>query len=195
MTTHEKILNSAFEVFSIKGYAGGTTKEIAIKAKVSEVTLFRHFGSKEALFKEMLEYFCFTPHFKKLLPEVTPIELDKALLKIALTFLKTLKEKKPLIRILLSESGRYPESTKDVHLKVIAQMNELLIEFIKSKKYSLRTDNLSEIATFFWGMIFAHFISEEIMFSSEIDMNSAEEIFRTKIDIFLNGIKKTTEDI
>lgn len=195
MTTHEKILNSAFEVFSIKGYAGGTTKEIAIKATVSEVTLFRHFGSKEALFKEMLEYFCFTPHFKKLLPEVTPIELDKGLLKIALTFLKTLKEKKPLIRILLSESGRYPESTKDVHLKVIAQMNELLIEFIKSKKYSLRTDNFNEIATFFWGMIFAYFISEEIMFSSEIDMNSAEEIFITKIDIFLNGIKKTTEDI
>ena len=190
MTTHEKILKSAFEVFSIKGYAGGTTKEIALNAKVSEVTLFRHFGSKEALFKEMLEYFCFTPHLKKLLPEIIQKDIEAALLGVAVTFLKTLKEKKHLIKILLSESGRYPESIRDVHLKIVNQMNDLLIDFIKSKKYSLRTDKLSEIPNFFWGMIFAYFVGEEIMFSNDIDIKDAEEVFKTKIDIFLNGIKK-----
>jgi AcrR family transcriptional regulator len=47
----EKILSIAMEEFSVKGYEGATTKEIAKKAGVNEVTLFRKFGSKEKLVK------------------------------------------------------------------------------------------------------------------------------------------------
>lgn len=195
MTTHKKILKSAFQMFSAKGYAGTSTKEIAGNAGVSEVTLFRHFGSKDSLFKETLEYYSFIPEFKKLLPTLIPMDIYSALLKIAFNFLKTLKEKKPLIKILLSESDRYPENIKDVHLKGITQINEMLIDFIKLKEYALRTDNAGEIATSFWGMLFAYFITEEILFSSVIDLESAEDILKIKIDLFLNGIKKISEEI
>lgn len=46
------------EVFAERGYAGASTKEIATRAEVTEVLLFRHFGSKAGLFDEaVLETF------------------------------------------------------------------------------------------------------------------------------------------
>ena len=53
--THDAILDSALEVFCRFGYDGTTTRAIAYKAKVNEVTLFRHFGSKKKLFQAIVD--------------------------------------------------------------------------------------------------------------------------------------------
>ncbi|MDA2563389.1 MULTISPECIES: TetR/AcrR family transcriptional regulator [Bacillus cereus group] len=52
ISAKERILEAAISLFGEKGYSSTTTREIAEKAKVSEVTIFRHFGNKEKLFKE-----------------------------------------------------------------------------------------------------------------------------------------------
>ncbi|HEY1972402.1 MAG TPA: helix-turn-helix domain-containing protein [Pseudonocardia sp.] len=46
------LLEAARELFTEKGYAGASTKEIAERAELSESMLFRHFGSKAGLFRE-----------------------------------------------------------------------------------------------------------------------------------------------
>jgi AcrR family transcriptional regulator len=46
------IIRAALELFAEKGYDGTTTHAIAQKAKVSEKTLFKYFGSKQELFKQ-----------------------------------------------------------------------------------------------------------------------------------------------
>lgn len=46
----EEVIQSALALFIEKGYKGTTTSEIAKMANISEVTLFRHFKSKEELF-------------------------------------------------------------------------------------------------------------------------------------------------
>ncbi len=52
--TREAILAAALEVYSKHGFRGATTRRIAEAAGVNEVTIFRHFGSKEALLGEAL---------------------------------------------------------------------------------------------------------------------------------------------
>jgi AcrR family transcriptional regulator len=47
-----RMLAAARDVFAERGYAGATTKQIAERAEVGEVLLFRHFGSKAGLFDE-----------------------------------------------------------------------------------------------------------------------------------------------
>lgn len=47
-----QLLAAARDVFAERGYAGASTKEIARRAGVGEVLLFRHFGSKAGLFDE-----------------------------------------------------------------------------------------------------------------------------------------------
>jgi len=46
------LLEAARDLFTEKGYAGASTKEIAERAELSESMLFRHFGSKAGLFRE-----------------------------------------------------------------------------------------------------------------------------------------------
>ncbi len=53
--TREKIIVAALQLFAEQGYYSTTTKEIAAKASVNEITLFRHFGSKENLLQESTE--------------------------------------------------------------------------------------------------------------------------------------------
>lgn len=53
--THSRILAVAGRVYAEAGYHGATTRRIAQEADVNEVTLFRHFGSKDALIRAALE--------------------------------------------------------------------------------------------------------------------------------------------
>lgn len=55
MNTREAILDAAVRIFAEVGTRGAATRKIADAAGVSEVTLFRHFGSKDALLGEALE--------------------------------------------------------------------------------------------------------------------------------------------
>ncbi|HXG45492.1 MAG TPA: TetR/AcrR family transcriptional regulator [Gemmatimonadales bacterium] len=53
----EKILAAAARVYAESGFRGTTTRRIAEMAGVSEITLFRHFGSKDALISAALQQF------------------------------------------------------------------------------------------------------------------------------------------
>jgi len=53
MDIRQRILTAAGRVYSQHGFRGATTRLIAEEADVNEVTLFRTFGSKEALFEEL----------------------------------------------------------------------------------------------------------------------------------------------
>lgn len=51
----EQILQTAFDLFSHKGFSGTTTKDIARAAGVSEAMVFKHFSSKDELYAALLE--------------------------------------------------------------------------------------------------------------------------------------------
>ena len=51
----QQILKTAIRLFAQKGFRGTTTREIALAAGVNEVTIFRHFASKQELYTAILE--------------------------------------------------------------------------------------------------------------------------------------------
>ena len=53
MKTRSKIIHAATELFSELGYRGSTTKAIAERAGVSEMTVFRQFGNKIGVLEEV----------------------------------------------------------------------------------------------------------------------------------------------
>ena len=55
--TDEKIINATFEILQEEGFAKATTKKIAAKAGVNEVTLFRNFKNKNNLVEATKEYY------------------------------------------------------------------------------------------------------------------------------------------
>ena len=58
--TKKRILVAAELVFSRDGFQGATTREIARQAAVNEVTLFRHFRTREELLRATLDQACAT---------------------------------------------------------------------------------------------------------------------------------------
>src|SRR5213078_3830962 len=55
MDIRDRILDAAKRVYAQHGFRGATTRLIAFEAGVNEVSLFRTFGSKAALFEAMMQ--------------------------------------------------------------------------------------------------------------------------------------------
>lgn len=55
--TREKIIKAALRLFGENGYSATSTRAIASEAGINEVTLFRHFGSKQNLFEACIASF------------------------------------------------------------------------------------------------------------------------------------------
>src|SRR5260221_2289769 len=52
------IVSTAVPLFARRGFAGTTTRELAEAAGISEALLFRHFPSKQLLYREILQLGC-----------------------------------------------------------------------------------------------------------------------------------------
>lgn len=66
----EQIIEAAFEVFSEKGFAAGTTAEIARTAGVSEGTIYNYFTSKRELFIAIIRHFFITAPLLELIDQL-----------------------------------------------------------------------------------------------------------------------------
>ena len=113
-STQQRLLAATLKTISEKGYLGATTREIAREAQVTELTLFRHFGTKKKLFEELLRNHTFLPRLKELLPELEGLPYEDGLKLIASRFLLSLKERKSMVKIMYSEVTIYPEKIRGV---------------------------------------------------------------------------------
>lgn len=192
--TNEKLLEATLKLISEKGYLGTTTKEIAQEAGVTEVTLFRHFGSKEKLFEEVLSRYSFLPKLRDLLAELEggTYDYEKVLQIIGIRFFDTLKERKSFVRLMTCEINVYPEKVRDVHNRFIDEIIQVLADFFRSQqdKGVLRRFPSESAAKAFLGMIFSYFNVEEITKGREISREEMERTIGEFIDIFVHGTLK-----
>jgi AcrR family transcriptional regulator len=188
--TKKRLLEATLKLISEKGYMGATTREIAQEAGVTELTLFRHFGSKEKLFKDLLGSYTFLPRLKELLPELGGLSSREALELIATRFLLTLKERKAMVKIMYSEYTTYPENIREVYNKFILEMRTTLAAYFEGlQKQGVLRKNISPAMTakmFLW-ILFSYFRSEEIMQSAGMKKAAMEKQVREMIDIFMSG--------
>ncbi|MEW6214974.1 MAG: TetR/AcrR family transcriptional regulator [Nitrospirota bacterium] len=187
--TEKRLLEATLRLISEKGYLGATTREIAQVAGVTELTLFRHFGSKERLFEEVLNRYTFLPKLRELLPELDGLSYDRALGVIGIRFIETLKERKTLVKIMLSEINLYPDKIRVVYNSFIDELIGTLADYIRTlqKRGMLRPFPPKMATRAFLGMIFSYFMAEEIMGGRNIAKREMEKMIGEFVDIFVNG--------
>ena len=189
--TKEKILSAAFELFSKKGYIKSTTKDIASLAEVSEITLFRHFGSKERLFEEVLNRFSFLTELKVLQSDIKKLSFENAFNLIGLRFFKTLKKKKNIIKIMFSEVNIYPEKILKIHENLIEQVDSFLVKIFEEK---ININNKLYVKAFL-GMLFSYFQSEEVIKQRNISNQEIENVVKIFVKIFLYGVLNDKKNV
>jgi AcrR family transcriptional regulator len=190
VNTKQQLLEATLKLISEKGYLGATTREIAQEAGVTELTLFRHFGSKELLFEELLKTYTFLPKLKELLPELDGLPVHDALATIAERFLLSLKERKAMVKIMYSEVTIYPEKIREVYNKFVEAMRGTLASYFGTlRERGILKNNISPdmaAKVFFWVLV-SYFRAEEIMRPGGMKKNAMEKQIREIIDIFSHG--------
>ncbi len=190
--TRERILEAGLGLFSKKGYLGATTREIAKKAGIAEVTLFRYFPSKAKLFEEMINRYSFLPALKGLLPEIKNMEYRNALSEIAKRFLERLYERRDLIRIMHSEIHHYPSKVKGIYHNFIDEMFGTLASYFKEMQKAgiLRKFDAEFGAKAFLGMFFSYFNAQELMMRKKYRFNDTDRTIEEFVGIFIKGTAK-----
>lgn len=191
--TKQKLLEAGLKLFSEKGYLGASTKDIAARAGVAELTLFRHFPKKEDLFEEVVNTYTFLPALKGLLPEIREMDYKAALPVITRRFLKQLSDRRDLIRIMQSEFRLYPEQVREIYHNCIGEIFSLLASYFRGlqEKGMLRRFNPEYAARAFLGMFFSYFNSREFILMENMD---EEKIIAEYTEIFADGTLKCKEN-
>ncbi len=108
MEIRDRILDAAKKVYAQHGFRGATTRLIAIEAGVNEVTLFRTFGSKAALFEALMQAHV-TQSPIPALPD-NPVDPELEMTEWVSAVLGHMRENRALIRTSFGEIEERPEA-------------------------------------------------------------------------------------
>jgi len=193
--TREKLLKATLELISEKGYLGATTREIAALAGVSELTLFRKFGKKEHLFEEMLKSFTFLPQLQNLIEEIDDMPVQEGLNAIGTRFLRTLRERRPLAQIMLSEMSHYPQKVRRIYQLMIDNLAKTLENYLENRqnRAEVRTIDMSFASYAFLRVLFMTFAYESIIKKQVLSDEKIEFTVNELVELFLHGIAINNE--
>lgn len=190
-STRQKLCEAAIELFSKEGYDSVTTKKIAEIAGVSEMTLFRHFGSKNNLFQDAYDSYLYQPNFESLFKSGLKGDLEADLLRIGHVYLDVINMNKSLIMMEIRsqslEMGERPPLTK-----APTMLKTQMIKYLEDLKSQgkIKDEDPEMIAVAFISNIIGHFFREEIS-QGTITNISAQEGIDYSIRLFAQSIIKT----
>ncbi len=156
--TRDRLLKAAVEVFSSAGIAGATTREIARVAGVNEVTLFRHFQSKEQLLSAVAEHITTAQTEVFADPSEWTEDLTAALGRYARFHDEILEEYSALVRMFIGEADRHPKEALQVLPEYFMPLRVKLIDYLQGcvTQGRVRADiDLLLAVDQFTGMLFA----------------------------------------
>jgi AcrR family transcriptional regulator len=108
MDIRDRILAAARRVYAQHGFRGATTRLIAIEAGVNEVTLFRTFGSKAALFQQVSQTVLQDSDIARL-PE-TPDDPERELTEWCASTLAYMRDRRSIIRKSIGDLEERPDA-------------------------------------------------------------------------------------
>jgi AcrR family transcriptional regulator len=132
LTTRQRLIQSAIQLFLAQGVTETTTRQIAELAAVNEVTLFRNFSNKNGLLLAVIE----DPEWgawlsNALAARSQPVQTsDQALRNYAQDYLQTLAKSPEFVRSLIGEAGKFPPELRQALSTALAQVNRYTTQYL-----------------------------------------------------------------
>lgn len=111
--TRARLLAAAARVYAQYGYTGATTRLIAKEAELNEVTLFRHFRSKDALVDEAVRVHTTGEFPVPALPD-DPVDPEHELVAWCVGEIERLRGSGDLVRQCFASADEHPEHLREV---------------------------------------------------------------------------------
>lgn len=163
MSSRDKILESALRVFAETGFRGATTRRIAQEADVNEVTLFRHFPTKEELITAAIEQ-DMALHPPPSLP-VVPVNPEAEITAWCRDTLEHLSQKKAIIRKYMAELHEYPQVLGCMHEKQHGMIQHLTryLEHLKQHGWTQVDFDVAAAMQMLRGTVFGDAMSRDMV--------------------------------
>jgi TetR/AcrR family transcriptional regulator, mexJK operon transcriptional repressor len=187
---YDLVLETAYKLFSKKGYFFVSTKEIAETAGISEMTIFRNFKTKQNLFNKVLENYVFIPNLKNLFKNEFSWDLKKDLPIMFNAFYDSMVQNHMLVFVKITDPHKIDKDVEGPKLmeKLPKELLFIASNYFKEmeKKGFIKSDPMA-ISTNFCSGIFGIFLSYEIAkFYNEIEFSRISENF---LNIYIRGLK------
>jgi AcrR family transcriptional regulator len=131
----EQILTGAMQEFLVHGYAATSMDRVAKAAGVSKATVYSYFQDKEGLFAALIQQFARRKF--SIIQRLLPLEGDgsvvlRQLLTKALNEIICDSEEIALLRLIIGESGRFPELAQIFVRTLVKPGVETLSQYLAS---------------------------------------------------------------
>jgi AcrR family transcriptional regulator len=155
-STRDRLLAAALQQLVACGYRGATSRKIAQAAGVNEITLFRHFASKDELIRTALIEKSREKSMR--LPEPTGV-LEEDLHLFAEELVRAITEESAFILRLIPELSQFPPPLQSVVTQAANDFTNTMASFFHyyQQEGILNAECGVDIATMFLGPIFTHY--------------------------------------
>lgn len=198
-STRIRLIQAALELFASKGITETTTKAVAERAKVNEVTLFRHFGNKQGLLLAVLEETeALARSGDTAQHDAVPwglaavrerSSLVEAFEEIAEFRLQSLERVPELVRSLIGEAGQSPEETRQALGRRLTEGNRYVANYFASaleRADCINTLPLETLASLFNTLLLGYFLVESTSEGHEL-WREREDAIASIVQLFLQG--------
>ena len=196
----ERILRSAVELFSQRGFKGTTTKELARASGVSEAMVFKHFASKDELYAAILRSkTCedgqnkFPWETNELLKTAIMERDDKAVFyNIALGALEKHHSDVPFMRLLFYSALEEHDLAEQFFKEFIERIYQFIGGYIaeRQREGAMREINPRVAVRAFIGMLIHHSLNNILWDKNRVLLDiTNEEAAMNFAEILLNGIR------
>jgi AcrR family transcriptional regulator len=186
MTVRDQLLDAAARLYAETGYRGATTRRIAMEAGVNEITLFRHFGSKDALMREAIAQAGASP-VHEMLPEV-PKDPFREVREWAKAHIGELRKRRSLIRTCMADIEEHPGIFAAENSPPAIAAKALCKYLRRLRESGLAKAQFDETAAsaMLMGALFADAMGRDIM--PDLYANEPEEGLEQYVQLFLRGL-------
>jgi len=183
-------------LFSLQGFDGTTTREIAQAAHVNEAIIFRHFPSKEDLYWAVVSSQISTAGRKEKIRSLLASDLPprEILSAIAKNLLDRTSDDAALTRLLFFSALRNSELTDSFFRTYMSDTYDLLADYFRRgmKLGQFRKLDPPVAARGFIGTISSHILVQELFGGDRYQKYDSRALGRQMADLWLNGLTQGT---
>jgi len=189
-----QLLETALDFFSRKGYGGTTTKEIAAAAGVTEAIIFRHFATKQDLYKAILDTKCGIAegeNWSSGLRQSMERNDDEGVFRTLLTAIIEFKRKDPRFERLMLHAVLEGNELAMMHHKQFAvPIGAQLIEYVERRQHAGAIRAVDPKAVIFAVAGIAQFYANQkyLHQTGEIPL-SDEAVIEAFLSILMKGLR------
>lgn len=188
--TRECMIKAAQTIFSEKGYEAASIREIAVRANVNEVTLFRHFGTKLGLLHECINRFASATSLTNELDKELIGDLQHDLEYLARTYLASAMKRIEHLRLCIMEAPRNPELA-NIFSQIPIRLSSHLAEYLLGQyaKGAIPKSNFELVSQVFYGSLF-QFVLSKCNFIIGFLEQPEDEIVKTIVTMFIAYLRQ-----